>query len=71
MTFTASATSSAGASFSTFRWDFGDGSPVVTAGGPTAEHRYRQAGTHLVRVEATDSLGHRTVGTQKVVVPVP
>jgi subtilisin family serine protease len=70
MTFTASATSSAGASFSTFRWDFGDGSPVVTAGGPTIEHRYRKAGDHQVRVEATDSLGHRTVRTQKVVVPL-
>ncbi|MEN3306416.1 MAG: minor extracellular serine protease Vpr [Micromonosporaceae bacterium] len=70
MTFTGSATSSAGSSFATFRWDFGDGSPVVTAGGPTVEHRYRKAGVYQVRVEATDSLGHRTTGTRKVVVPL-
>jgi hypothetical protein len=69
MTFTASGTSSTGASFSTFRWDFGDGSPVVTAGGPTIEHRYRAAGRYVVRVETTDSLGHRTVGNRTVVIP--
>ena len=35
----------------------------------TAEHIFRKSGSFLVRVEATDSLGHRTVGTQQVSVP--
>src|SRR5439155_19657492 len=69
LTLTANATSTADAPFSTFRWDFGDGSAVTTSGGPTAEHIFGNNGTFLVRVEATDSLGHRTVGTQRVSVP--
>jgi subtilisin family serine protease len=69
LTLTANATSTAGASFSTFRWDFGDGSAVTTTGNPTAEHIFRKSGSFLVRVEATDSLGHRTLGTQRVSVP--
>ena len=68
LTLTANATSTAGASFSTFRWDFGDGSGVTTSGGPTVEHIFRRSGSFLVRVEATDSFGHRTLGTQRVTV---
>jgi len=66
VTFTASTASSVGASFSTFRWDFGDGPPVVTSGGPTVEHTFRRTGTYTVRVEVTDSFGHRTIGTRTV-----
>ncbi len=69
VTFTATVASSAGASFTSFRWDFGDGSPVVTTSGPVVEHRYRPAGTYQVRVEVTDSLGHHTVASRKVTVP--
>ena len=66
LTLTASTASSVGASFSTFRWDFGDGTPVVTSGGPTVEHTFRRTGTYTVRVEVTDSLGHRTIGSRTV-----
>ena len=38
--FTASAVSSVGADIVQYRWDFGDGSPIVTTTSPTVEHRY-------------------------------
>lgn len=53
----------------TYRWDFGDGTPIV---GPTGSadslHTYASAvcGLYTVRVEATDSYGHRTIGTLDV-----
>jgi hypothetical protein len=68
LTLTASVASSVGASFSTFRWDFGDGSPVLSSGGPVVEHRFTRPGRFTVRVEVTDSLGHRALGSQQVVV---
>jgi subtilisin family serine protease len=47
------------------RWDFGDGTPYVTAGDAnTASHQYVCAAdnVHTVRVEITDSLGIVTLG---------
>ncbi len=38
--FTADATSSTGAGITSYRWDFGDGSPIVLTGAPNIEHRY-------------------------------
>jgi hypothetical protein len=67
VTLTASATSSGG-SITGYRWDFGDGSPVVTTSGPTATHHYTKARTYSVRVEVTDSLGHRALGSGQVTV---
>jgi subtilisin family serine protease len=66
VTFTATPTSSVGASFTKFRWDFDDGSPIVTTTGPTVEHRFRRGGRHEVRVEATDSLGHSAIGERTI-----
>ena len=63
VTFTATPGSSVGASFTTFRWDFGDGSPIVTTAGPTVMHKYRRNQSYDVRVQATDSLGHSAVTT--------
>ena len=63
VTFTATPDSSVGASFTTFRWDFGDGSPIVTTTGPTVMHKYRRNRSYDVRVQATDSLGHSAVTT--------
>ena len=63
VTFTATPGSSVGASFTTFRWDFGDGSPIVTTTGPTVMHKYRRNRSYDVRVQATDSLGHSAVTT--------
>ena len=61
VTFTATPGSSVGASFTKFRWDFGDGSHIVTTTGPSVMHKYRKNTSYEVRVEATDSLGHSAV----------
>jgi minor extracellular serine protease Vpr len=68
VSFTATPVSSVGASFTQYRWDFGDGSGFVTTTGPTVTHTYRNRRKHEVRVEVTDSLGHRAIGS--TVVPV-
>ena len=39
----------------TFEWDFGDGSPIVTAPNPT--HTYAMTGTFAVIITATNSAG--------------
>jgi len=44
-----------------YRWDFGDGSRIVTGSGSQAGHVYDQYGIYHVRVEVTDSYGHRAV----------
>ncbi len=47
-----------------YRWDFGDGKGYL---GPFdsryASYRYEEEGTYTVRVEVTDALGNRTIGT--------
>jgi subtilisin family serine protease len=63
VTFTATPTSSVGATFTKFRWDFDDGSKFVTTTGPTVQHKYRKSRTFEARVEATDSLGHVAIGS--------
>jgi PKD domain len=62
VTLRANAASSVGAAITKYRWDFGDASPYVTTTGPTANHKYQHRGTYEVRIEATDSLGHTSVG---------
>jgi uncharacterized protein (DUF2141 family) len=52
----------------TWRFDFGDGSPVVTQEGATATHAYATAGTRTVTVTATTSGGQSDVATCQVVV---
>jgi subtilisin family serine protease len=64
-TLTASATSTHG-SITQYRWDFGDRSRWVTTSGPTVTHKFRRSGTLDVRIEATDSLGHTSVGHAEV-----
>lgn len=44
-----------------YRWDFGDGTPIQTTAGPSAVHGYRQLGTYHVYVEAIDAYGHHAV----------
>jgi hypothetical protein len=58
--------SSAGAGITTFRWDFDDGSPVQGTSTPTVDHRFRNRDPVVVRVEATDALGHRAVAAQMI-----
>ena len=62
-TWSVQAVSSVGAKFTSFRWDFGDRSPIVTTTTPSVVHRSRDNGGQAVRVEATDSLGHRVIVT--------
>jgi subtilisin family serine protease len=59
------ASSSVAATFTSFRWDFGDG-PIVTTTVPSVSHRLQGDDRSAVRVEATDSLGHRAVITRGV-----
>jgi PKD domain len=65
--FVATAQSSRGAAISEYRWDFGDGSPVVTTTSPRATHEYAR-GTYTVLVEAVDALTRSAVGTTSVTV---
>lgn len=62
------AESSVGAALTRFRWDFGDASPAVTTDGPVAKHQYGKPGRYTVRVEITDSLGHRAVAERLVTI---
>jgi subtilisin family serine protease len=67
-TFVVKASSSVGAKLTSFRWDFGDGSPLVTTDQPVTKHRYQQQGHYRVRVEVTDDLGHRVVDSRTVTI---
>jgi hypothetical protein len=49
-----------------YRWDFGDGSPVLITTTPFVDHHYASKANRLVRVEATDALGHRAVTSRTV-----
>jgi hypothetical protein len=62
----ATAVSSSGAAVTTFRWDFGDGSPVQTTSAPAVDHRFPGHEPVVVRVEASDGLGHRAVAAETV-----
>jgi subtilisin family serine protease len=62
VTLTANASSSVGAAITKYRWEFGDRSDWVTTTGPTVTHKFRRSGTFKVRIEATDGLGHTSVG---------
>jgi PKD repeat protein len=48
-----------------FLWEFGDG---ATATGSTAAHTYRDNGTYIVHLTATDADGHSSAASQTVVV---
>jgi hypothetical protein len=64
--FATTATSSAGSKIKEYEWDFGDGDHQKTSGKPTIEHNYKKAGDYVVRVAATDELGHTMYMTQTV-----
>jgi subtilisin family serine protease len=57
-----------GTRFTRFRWDFGDGAPVQTTFRPSVFHVYQSPGRYTVRLEATDSYGHRGMATTEVAV---
>ncbi len=43
-----------------YRWDFGDGSPVVTGDSPTTSHTYERPGRYTASVTVTDNEGGST-----------
>jgi len=47
-----------------YRWDFGDGTPL--GDGPTAQHVYARAGGYVARVQVTDAFG----ATSEAALPV-
>ena len=64
-TFTATAETNTPATFVRYRWDFGDGSPILETDQATVVHQYAKAGTYRARVEATDSWGHRAISANQ------
>ncbi len=66
---TFSAVVSGGLSPYSFAWDFGDGSP--TTNGSVAAHTYSAAGTYVVALLATDSLGGQLAVDLPVTVAYP
>jgi len=65
VSFDGSGSSDTGASITSYAWDFGDG---ATAQGSSASHTYATAGTYLVRLTVTDSLGEVDSATGTVTV---
>jgi subtilisin family serine protease len=59
--FTATAQTNTPAAFVRYRWDFGDGSPILETDQATVVHQYAKPGVYQARVEATDSWGHRAI----------
>jgi subtilisin family serine protease len=63
--FTATAETNTPATFVRYRWDFGDGSPILETDQARVVHQYDKAGTYQARVEATDSWGHRAIASSQ------
>ncbi|NTU81019.1 MAG: S8 family serine peptidase [Chloroflexales bacterium] len=61
LTLSAVAETNTSAAFVRYRWDFGDGTPIVETDQPAVTHQYARAGSYQPRVEVTDSWGHRAV----------
>lgn len=70
-TFTANPTSAVGATFTSYRWDFGDGTAIQTTTDPTVQHIFTNGGSFTVRVQATDELTRSSVASTSVVVYCP
>ena len=49
-----------------YRWDFGDGSPIIT-GSASMDHIYSNLGVYKVYVEVGDGFGHKAVAGPTVV----
>jgi subtilisin family serine protease len=66
--FVATAASARGAAITKYRWDFGDGSPIVETTTPTVTHEYGKGsrGTYTAYVEATNALTRTGVGSASV-----
>lgn len=62
-TFDASASSSPVGSIASYRWNFGDGSPVVTTTDPVVTHTYNALGNFTVTLTVTNTGGTSTTRT--------
>jgi PKD repeat protein len=49
-----------------YQWDFGDGTPIVSSGGPTMQHVYTTVGSYTVVLRVVDDAGRFAVVTQAV-----
>ena len=67
--FDASASTDAGGSISTYKWNFGDSTPVGS--GVTTVHAFQAAGTYTVTLTVTDNLGATGSTTRQVTVSAP
>ena len=65
---TAHPSSNVGATFTQYRWDFGDGEPCETTTASSRRPQVQEVGDVRRAVEVTDSLGHRSVQHQTVVI---
>ena len=68
--FVAEASSARGAAITKYRWDFGDGSPIVETTVPSVKHEYGKGsrGTYVAHVEAQNTLTRTGVATATVVI---
>ena len=68
--FTAKASSARGAAITTYRWDFGDGSPVVETTVPFVSHDYGKGsrGTYDAHVQAVNALTRSGVASASVTI---
>jgi PKD repeat protein len=64
--FTARASSQSGAAITKYRWDFGDGSPIVETTAPNATHVYAADGEYTAHVEAVNALTRTNVASTEV-----
>ena len=68
VTFVAQASSARGAAITKYRWDFGDGSPIVETTVPSVTHEYGKGsrGTYTAHVEAVNALTRSGVAAATV-----
>jgi PKD repeat protein len=68
--FVAVAASARGSAITKYRWDFGDGSPIVETTVPRVTHDYGKnaRGTYTVYVEAVNALTRSGVGATSVTI---
>ena len=55
--FDAGGSVNAGGSVTSYRWDFGDGTPAVTSTSPTADHFFSYPGTYTITLTTTNAGG--------------
>jgi PKD domain len=65
VTLVAQASSASGAAITKYRWNFGDGSPIVETTAPTVVHDYAE-GTYTAQVEAVNALTRTNVASTSV-----